>query len=229
VAIIIVVVLIVVALFLGSRAALRRRRLRERFGPEYDRAVGEHDSQRKAEAALAQRERRVRKLDIRPLSQPARAQYSSEWTVVQVQFVDAPQAAVTGAQTLVAAVMKDRGYPEQSYDQTLADLSVEHAGVLGHFRAAHEISENAAWGEASTEDLRLALIHYRVFFTELLGKPAADLDARPSGAPDEATSPEATGPASGELEGRAVNGPEPEPDPAAESAVTSSGRREGLG
>jgi hypothetical protein len=228
---VIIVVLIAGALILGSRAALRRRQLRERFGPEYERAVREHDSQRKAEAALAQRERRVRGLDIRPLTQAARAQYSSEWTAVQEQFVDAPQAAVTGAQTLVAAVMKDRGYPDQSYDQTLADLSVEHASALGHFRTAHEISQNAASGEASTEDLRQALIHYRALFTDLLGQPSAGVDARPSGPREGAAVGDVAGPAPGDLDGRAIDGPDPDPDPdpdpvldpdpAADSAVTS--------
>ena len=91
--------------------------------------------------------------------------------------MDAPQAAVTGAQTLVSAVMEDRGYPTQPYDQTLADLSVEHASTLDHFRAAHDISQNAAAGTASTEDLRQAMIHYRALFDELLGEP----DARPDG------------------------------------------------
>ena len=95
-------------------------------------------SRREAEAELAGRERHVRELDIRPLSPSARTQYMSEWTAVQEQFVDAPQAAVTGAQTLVSAVMKDRGYPTEPYDQTVADLSVEHVSTLEHFRAAHE-------------------------------------------------------------------------------------------
>ena len=123
----------------------------------------------------------VRELDIRPLSPAARSQYQSEWTAVQEQFVDAPQAAVTGAQTLVSAVMEDRGYPTQPYDQTLADLSVEHASTLDHFRAAHDISQNAAAGTASTEDLRQAMIHYRALFAELLGEPASNLDGRAAG------------------------------------------------
>ena len=92
--------------------------------------------------------------------------------------MDAPQAAVTGAQTLVSAVMEDRGYPTEPYDQTVADLSVEHASTLDHFRAAHDISQNAAAGTASTEDLRQAMIHYRALFAELLGEPASDLDGR---------------------------------------------------
>ncbi len=177
VAIVIVVIVVAAVLFMLT-AANRRRRLRERFGPEYDRAVTERGSRREAEAELAERERHVRDLDIRPLSPSARNQYQSEWTAVQEQFVDAPQAAVTGAQTLVSAVMEDRGYPTQPYDQTLADLSVEHASTLDHFRAAHDISQNAAAGTATTEDLRQAMIHYRALFAELLGEPTSNLDGR---------------------------------------------------
>jgi len=180
---VIVVVIIVAAILVAVSAANRRRRLRERFGPEYDRAVTEHGSRREAESELAGRERHVRDLDLRPLSPAARSQYTSEWTAVQEQFVDAPQAAVTGAQTLVSAVMQDRGYPTQPYDQTLADLSVEHAKTLDHFRAAHDISQNAAAGTATTEDLRQAMIHYRALFAELLGEPAARPDAKASGDP----------------------------------------------
>ena len=185
----IVVVVIVVAAVVAVMAAMNRRhRLQQKFGPEYDRAVTEHGSRREAEAELAGRERHVRELDIRPLSPSARTQYMSEWTAVQEQFVDAPQAAVTGAQTLVSAVMDDRGYPTQPYDQTVADLSVEHASTLDHFRAAHDISRNAA--SASTEDLRQAMIHYRALFAELLGEPAAHLDARTAGEPVTTTQPD---------------------------------------
>jgi hypothetical protein len=183
VAIVIVVIVVAAVLFMLT-AANRRRRLRERFGPEYDRAVTERGSRREAEAELAERERHVRDLDIRPLSPSARNQYQSEWTAVQEQFVDAPQAAVTGAQTLVSAVMEDRGYPTQPYDQTVADLSVEHASTLDHFRAAHDISQNAAAGTASTENLRQAMIHYRALFAELLGEPASNLDGRAAGQAD---------------------------------------------
>src|SRR5580692_1557386 len=170
---IIVVILIVAALLVGLSVVRRRRRLQDRFGPEYDRTVSEH-GRRDAEAELTERERRVRQLDIKPLSPTARAQYASEWTAVQEQFVDAPQAAVTGAQALVSAGMEDRGYPTQPYDQTLADLSVQHASTLDHFRAAHDISQNAAAGTATTEDLRQAMIHYRALFAELLGEPGRD-------------------------------------------------------
>jgi len=185
---IIVVVIVVAAIVVVMAALNRRHRLQQKFGPEYDRAVTEHGSRREAEAELAGRERHVRELDIRPLSPSARTQYMSEWTAVQEQFVDAPQAAVTGAQTLVSAVMKDRGYPTEPYDQTVADLSVEHASTLEHFRAAHDISRNAA--SASTEDLRQAMIHYRALFAELLGEPAARPDAGTAGEPVTSTQPD---------------------------------------
>ena len=185
---IIVVVIVVAAVVAVIAAVNRRHRLQQKFGPEYDRAVSEHGSRREAEADLAGRERHVRELEIRPLTPAARSQYLSEWTAVQEQFVDAPQAAVTGAQTLVSAVMEDRGYPTQPYDQTVADLSVEHASTLDHFRAAHDISRNAA--TASTEDLRQAMIHYRALFAELLGEPAARLDGRTAGGPVTTTQPD---------------------------------------
>jgi hypothetical protein len=181
---IIIVVIVVAAALLVLTTVNRRRRLRERFGPEYDRAVTERGNRREAEAELAKREKHVRELDIRPLSPTARNQYQSEWTALQEQFVDAPQAAVTGAQTLVSTVMEARGYPTQPYDQTLADLSVEHASTLDHFRAAHDISQNAAAGTATTEDLRQAMIHYRALFAELLGEPTSNLNGHAAGQDD---------------------------------------------
>jgi Tfp pilus assembly protein PilX len=208
---IIVVILVVAALLVGLSAVRRRRRLQDRFGPEYDRAVTEH-GRRDAEAELAERERRVRQLDIRPLAPTARAQYASEWTGVQEQFVDAPQAAVTGAQTLVTAVMKDRGYPTEAFDQIVADLSVEHAATLDHFRAAHDISERAASGTASTEELRQAMIHYRALFTELLGQPGNS--ASHARAAADAQTPAAQTPAAETANGRA--GYEPDADDAAD-------------
>lgn len=209
---IIVVILIAAALLVGLSVVNRRRRLRDRFGPEYDRAVSEH-GRREAEAELAERERRVRHLDIKPLSPTARAQYASEWTAVQEQFVDAPQSAVTGAQTLVTAVMKDRGYPTEAFDQTVADLSVEHAATLDHYRAAHDISQRAGSGAASTEELRQAMIHYRALFTELLGQPGnAARDAQAAAAPYVADQRAADRPANGQAATSDVAAPETAPD-----------------
>jgi hypothetical protein len=171
--IIIIAIIVVVAIVAGVAYEARRRRLRQRFGPEYDRLVEQGSSRRQAEAELAARERRVRDLDIRPLSAEAQARYAGEWTAVQERFVDAPQDAVAAAQRLVVTVMKERGYPTEDSDQVLADLSVEHARVLDHYRAAYGISQRAADGSASTEDLRQAMIHYRALFQDLLGAESA--------------------------------------------------------
>jgi hypothetical protein len=170
--VIVVVIVVVAALAVGLTAAQRRRRLRQRFGPEYDRAVGEHDSRLKAEAELTQRERRVRDLHLQPLSESARTSYAQQWEGLQEQFVDAPADAVAASQILVTAVLKERGYPTDDRDQVLADLSVDHAGTLQRYREAEQLSDTAGAGRASTEDMRLAMIHYRALFRELLGEPA---------------------------------------------------------
>lgn len=170
---ILVVIVLIIAVAAVSTMAARRRRLRQRFGPEYDRLVVDQQSQRKAEAELASRERRVRNLEIRPLSPTARLEYTAQWASIQERFVDQPAAAVGQAQELVTAVLDDRGYPTEGFDQILADLSVEHARNLEHYRAAHSISESAADGSATTEDLRQAMIHYRAMFSDLLGEELA--------------------------------------------------------
>jgi hypothetical protein len=172
--VIIVVILIVIAAAAVAMAAARRRRLKKRFGPEYDRMVAEQQSQRRADAELASRERRVRSLDIKQLSPEARTSYMAQWSGIQERFVDQPTAAVGQAQELVTSVMQDRGYPTEQFDQITADLSVEHAQTLSHYRAAHAISESAANGSATTEDLRQAMIHYRSMFGDLLGPDASD-------------------------------------------------------
>jgi len=169
--VIVVAVIVVGVVIFGVMAVLRRRRLQQRFGPEYDRLVGER-GRRDAEAELTGRERRVQGLDIQPLTSTARAGYAGQWMSIQEQFVDAPADAVSGAQLLVTAVMTERGYPVEQQDQVLADLSVGHSDTLDRYRAAEEISGNAAAGTASTEDLRQAMVHYRALFDELLGEPA---------------------------------------------------------
>ena len=176
---IVVAVIVIGALVFGVMAIMRRRRLQQRFGPEYGRLVGERDSKRIAEAELAERERRVQDLDIQPLTDSARAGYADQWATIQEQFVDAPADAVSGAQLLVAAVMTERGYPAEHDDQVLADLSVEHSGTLDRYRAAEEITHRAAAGAASTEDLRQAMVGYRALFGDLLGEPAEFTESDP--------------------------------------------------
>ena len=176
----IIVAIALVVLVIGAMTAARRRKLQQRFGPEYDRVVGETNSRRKAGAELAERERRVRSLDIHPLDETARAKYAGEWAAIQEQFVDQPEQAVAHAGLLVTSVMKDRGYPTEAYDQILADLSVEHANTLDHYRAAHQVSMQAQTGSAATEDLRQAMLHYRALFGDLLGQPAGAAPAAPA-------------------------------------------------
>ena len=194
--VVIVVVIIVIALAIGVAATVRRRRLQQQFGPEYDRLAREHDSKRKAEAELAQRQRRVRKLDIRPLPPEAQKQYAARWMSLQERFVDDPEDAVAQSQTLVAEVMHERGYPTEHRDQVAADLSVEHAKTIGNFRAAEEISQKATAGTASTEDLRQAMIHYRALFRDLLGdtpEPGDENAVPAQAADDEFASPGRSG------------------------------------
>jgi Tfp pilus assembly protein PilX len=174
---VVVVVIVVVALLAFAPAALRRRRLQQRFGPEYDRAVADAPSRREAEAELAEREKRVRSLDIRPLDAATLNRYAIQWNVIQEQFVDAPANSVTSAQSLITAVMNDRGYPTEDSGQIMADLSVDYARTIEEFRTAQELSGRVSNGTASTEDLRQAMVHYRSLFRELLGEPAQPADA----------------------------------------------------
>ncbi|MEV0386751.1 hypothetical protein [Nonomuraea sp. NPDC050643] len=146
----------------------RRHGLRRRFGPEYERTLNERDDRGAAEQELRAREKRFATLDITPLTPASRQTYAQQWTNLQERFVDAPGPAVTEAGELVTAAMAARGYPTDGFEQQLADLSVVHGRTLHHYRQAREISTRATSGEASTEDLRQAMVHYRVLFEELL-------------------------------------------------------------
>lgn len=168
--VVIVVALLVAAAVTGYVLERRRRDvLQQRFGPEYDRAVGEAGNRRRrGERELVLRQKRHEQLDIRPLD-PERAQdYAAEWEAAQTRFVDDPHGAVRDADTVIEALMAERGYPVDDFDTRVADLSVEHAEVLQHYRAAHEIATAAAAGDADTEALRRAMVHYRALFTALL-------------------------------------------------------------
>src|SRR5215472_2413693 len=175
-----IIVVVAVVVLVVSAMTITRRRLQQRFGPEYDRVVGEKRSKMRAAAELTRRERRVQRLRIRPLPASVRAEYAAEWRGAQEGFVDQPEQAVFEGQDLVASVMKERGYPAEDPGRIIADLSVTHAGTLDHYRAAWQISEDARIGGASTEDLRQAFLHYRAVFGELLGKPG---DAEPGELP----------------------------------------------
>jgi hypothetical protein len=173
-AVIVAVVIVIGAVVFGAMAVSHRRRLQRDFGPEYARLAGERGSWREAEVELAGRERRVRGLGIQPLTDAARASYAGHWAGIEERFAGAPAHAVFAARILVAAVMTERGYPagQHDQDQVLADLSVDHSGVLARYRAAEVISGRAAAGTASTEDLGQAMADYHALFADLLGEPA---------------------------------------------------------
>lgn len=173
--VIVALVVIVALLVLVGWRMSRRRSLQKKFGPEYDRVVAEQDNRSAAEKELRERERRHAELELTPLSDAERTRYAAAWEEVQVRFVDSPTEAVGTADELVTRLIAERGYPTDNYDERLAHLSVEHARTLGHYRDAHEISQRNERGEASTEELRQALVHFRALFADLLGTdPVAD-------------------------------------------------------
>jgi len=168
---VIVLVVLAAAAMLAGTLVLRRRALRHRFGAEYDQLVRDV-GQRQAQAELAERQRRVAQLNIRPLSPERRAGYDREWISAQEQFVDSPARSVAAAAALVQAVAADRGYPADDDNQLLDDLSVYHAKQLEGYRRARQATERA--DAASTEELRAALLAHRALFRDLLGpEPAA--------------------------------------------------------
>ena len=168
--VIIAVVAILAIAFVGLRAS-QSRRLRSKFGPEYDRAVESEGDQRKAEHQLHERAKRVKAYHIKPLTANDRARFNDAWKRVQADFVDNPKEAVTRADALLTEVMTVRGYPMTDFEQRSADLSVDHPVVVDKYRSAHEIAVRHAEGKADTEDLRKAMIDYRALFAELVSEP----------------------------------------------------------
>ena len=167
----VVLAVVVVVIAVGVFLYIRRRRsdnLRKQFGPEYKRAVDQYGDQRKAEAALAAREERVRKLDICGLTADEQSRFSDTWKRTQARFVDEPSRAVSEADGLVKELMQARGYPVGDFEQRAADISVDHPNVVTNYRAAREIAVRNKSGKATTEDLRQAMVHYRSLFEELL-------------------------------------------------------------
>jgi hypothetical protein len=172
VGVLVLVLLLVVAAMVAVSLTKRRRRtqqLQAHFGPEYEHAVREHGERGRAEDALIERTQRVERLNIRDLSPAQSARYGEAWRGVQSRFVDEPNVAIGEADRLVSEVMQERGYPMGEFEQRAADVSVDHPRVVENYRAAHTIASKADRGEASTEDLRQAMVHYRALFEELIG------------------------------------------------------------
>jgi len=173
-----VAILIIAVLAVLGWLYMRQRRstsadLRKKFGPEYDRAVKVHGSARKAEAKLEDREKRVEQLNLRDLDATEHERFTKRWESVQSRFIDSPKGALTEADDLVTSLMKARGYPVSDFDQRAADISVGHPRVMENYRSAHEIAFRVGKDEATTEELRAAMIHYRSLFEELAQVPAS--------------------------------------------------------
>ena len=164
-AVIAVVAVVAVWTYMARR---RHTHLREKFGPEYDRAVGTTGSTAVAEKSLLEREKRVSKYKLRALTDEERTKFNGLWQQVQARFVDDPAIAVSEADLLVTDLMSTRGYPMGDVDRRDEDLTVEHGHVVGHYRAARDIAQRHTRGAASTEDLRQAMVHYRALFADLL-------------------------------------------------------------
>jgi hypothetical protein len=165
--VVVLVIGVVAWLFVQKRRSTTAR-LRQKFGPEYERAVHQQGSERKAEAKLADCQKRVEKLNIRDLDPMERERFSKQWGSVQSRFVDSPRGAVAEADDLVSSLMKTRGYPVSDFDQRAADISVDHPRVVENYRSGHDIALRVGKNGASTEDLRTAMIHYRSLFEELV-------------------------------------------------------------
>ena len=166
----IIAILIIAAIIISLRRQNRRHALQRQFGPEYDRTVSETGGKSSADKELRQRTERHDRLDIRDLEPDERQHFSRQWEETQSAFVDNPAAALAQADALVQLVMSRRGYPAGGFSQRAADLSVQHADVLSDYRAAHEIADRTARGEASTEEMRRGFVLYRSLFAALLAR-----------------------------------------------------------
>lgn len=169
VTVIVIAALVIVAAAIIYIRKKRTRRLRNQFGPEYDRLVKTQGNPQRAEEELLGREKRIRKFNIRDLNSHEVERFSAAWRDVQAQFVDAPKQAVAQADRLIHDVMNTRGYPMSDFERSAADISLDHPRVVQNYRAAHDLAERDAAGKATTEDLRQAMVHYRALFEDLLG------------------------------------------------------------
>jgi hypothetical protein len=168
VGVLIAMVIAVIAWSYAQNKRKRSQRLQQRFGPEYARMVDELGDRTKAEAELAAREKRVERFNITPITPADAARFAQAWNELQLRFVDNPKAAVAQADRMVHGVMTKRGYPMGDFERRAADISVDYPGVVANYRAARAVASRNARGEASTEELRKAVVHYRALFQELL-------------------------------------------------------------
>ena len=171
IAIIVAAAVIVIVAAILIRRDRERKHLKQQFGSEYDRAVMEQGDTRRAEVVLIEREKRVKKFTLRPLSPSDRERYAEDWAAIQRRFVDDPSSAVAQADTLVNTVMIARGYPISDAEQQAADISVNYPSLVQNYRSATEVMQRHRESRSSTEDLRLAMVNFRALFDELLESP----------------------------------------------------------
>lgn len=181
-----IVVVVLILLALAVLAIMRKRRsdkLREEFGPEYDRHVDRKGNRREAEKELVDRRDRREQLNIRPLDPEVRERHAAQWQDAQARFVDDPSGSIAEADRLVKKVMSDRGYPMNDFDERADDISVDHPHLVENFRGAHRIARASERdGSVSTEDQRQAMLHYRELFGELLeDRSGGDREAQTGG------------------------------------------------
>lgn len=207
------VVVVVVALALWFARQRRSTNLRERFGPEYDRTVEQVGDRREAESRLAGVADRRDSLDLRDLDAAEVERYRAQWDAVQARFVDEPAAALDDADSLLTAVMRDRGYPVEDFEERASLVSADHPHVVEHYRAAHTAHARAGQDGVGTEDLRQAFVHYRDLFAELVGP--ADTPARSAPVPDQ--TPEVDEPRSTVIDARGTDTRGTDPDQASDS------------
>jgi hypothetical protein len=165
---VVVIALLALAAWFFSQKKKQSERLQQRFGAEYDRTVGELGGRTKAESELKAREERVEHLAITPLAPAEAARFSQAWNALQGRFVDNPKGVVVQADQLVLELMVKRGYPMGDFERRAADISVDHPAVVENYRAAQAIAARDERGEADTEELRKAVVHYRVLFDDML-------------------------------------------------------------
>src|SRR5450759_602088 len=177
---ILVVALLVAAAWVLSQRKKRSLKLQQRFGPEYIRTVDEFGGRAKAESELKAREKRVEHLSITPLAPSEAARFSQAWNALQGRFVDNPKGVVAQADQLVRELMLARGYPMGDFERRSADISVDHPAVVETYRAAQSIAVRDQRGEANTEELRKAVVHYRALFNELLEVREAKQEVMPA-------------------------------------------------
>lgn len=171
----VVILVVVIAVVLAAAVLMfmrnRSKKLQERFGPEYERSVRASGGRLKGEAELEKLEKRVGSYSIRPLSSANRDRFQQSWRSIQTKFVDDPAGAFAQADGLLAEAVSARGYPMADFEQRAAEISVDHGSVVEYYRMGHAIALRQQQNQATTEELRQGMIHYRALFDELVGEP----------------------------------------------------------